>query len=126
MVDRPPFHILQNEKLLNAALSFDSGNVPDYKHFSHRRRQAFREAARSALQTPESDWPVLHRRLGTRPTTETVRRTEELRRRRDKSAEDLGLEPSLIASRSALEAIAADESRATVLLVPWQRQVLGV
>ena len=126
MVDRPPFHILQNEKLLNAALSFDSGSVPDYKHFSHRRRQAFREAARSALQTPESDWPVLRRRLGTRPTAETVRRTEELRRRRDKSAEELGLEPSLIASRSALEAIAADESRATVLLVPWQRQLVGV
>src|SRR5438034_7521094 len=65
--DRPPFHILQNEKLLNAALSFDSGSVPDYKHFSHRRREAFREAARSALQAPESDWPVLRRRLGTRP-----------------------------------------------------------
>ncbi|MGH7981898.1 MAG: ribonuclease D [Candidatus Udaeobacter sp.] len=126
MVDRPPFHILQNEKLLNAALSFDSGNVPDYKHFSHRRRQAFREAARSALQTPESDWPVLHRRLGTRPTTETVRRTEELRRRRDKSAEELGLEPSLIAPRSALEAIAADRARAASLLVPWQRELLGI
>src|SRR5436190_20317279 len=89
--DRPPFHILQNEKLLSAALSFDSGSVPDYKHFSHRRRQAFREAARSALQAPESDWPVLRRRLGTRPTAETVRCTEELRRRRDKSAEELGL-----------------------------------
>ena len=126
MVDRPPFHILQNERLLNAALSFDSGNVPDYKHFSHRRRQAFREAARSALQTPESDWPVLHRRLGTRPTTETVRRTEELRRRRDKSAEELGLEPSLIAPRSALEAIAADRARAASLLVPWQRELLGI
>jgi ribonuclease D len=126
MVDRPPFHILQNEKLLNAALSFDSGSVPDYKHFSHRRRQAFREAARSALQAPESDWPVLRRRLGTRPTAETVRCTEELRRRRDKSAEELGLEPSLIAPRSALETIAADRARAASLLVPWQRELLGI
>src|SRR5437763_12121164 len=126
MVDRPPFHILQNEKLLNAALSFDSGSVPDYKHFSHRRREAFREAARSALQAPESDWPVLRRRLGTRPTAETVRCTEELRRRRDKSAEELGLEPSLIAPRSALETIAADRARAASLLVPWQRELLGI
>src|SRR6266699_5253207 len=44
MADRPPFHILQNEKLVNAAISFASGSVPDYKHFSPRRRQAFREA----------------------------------------------------------------------------------
>src|SRR5438067_5759571 len=112
MVDRPPFHILQNERLLNAALSFDSGSVPDYKHFSHRRRQAFREAARSALQAPESVWPVLRRRSGTRPTAETVRRTEELRRRRDRSAEELGLEPSFIAPRSALDTIAGDRARA--------------
>jgi len=126
MVDRPPFHILQNERLLNAALSFDSGSVPDYKHFSHRRRQAFREAARSALQAPESVWPVLRRRSGTRPTAETVRRTEELRRRRDRSAEELGLEPSFIAPRGTLEAIAADGVRAGSLLAPWQRQLLGV
>jgi ribonuclease D len=126
MVDRPPFHILHTEKLLNAAVSFDSGGVPDYKHFSHRRRQAFCEAARSALQAPESEWPVLRRRSGTRPTAQTVRRTEELRRRRDRSAEQLGLEPSFIAPRGTLEAIAADRTRAEKLLVPWQRELLGV
>jgi ribonuclease D len=126
MADRPPFHILQNEKLVNAAVSFDSGSLPDYKHFSHRRRQAFREAARSALQAPESEWPVLRRRFGTRPTPATMRRAEELRCRRDKSAEELGLEPSFIAPRSAVEAIAADETRATTLLVPWQRELLGI
>src|SRR6266571_4494259 len=54
--DRPPFHVLRNEELLKAAVSFDSGSMPDYKHFSPRRRQAFREAARTALQTPESEW----------------------------------------------------------------------
>jgi ribonuclease D len=126
MADRPPFHILQNEKLLNAAVSFDSGSVPDYKHFSHRRRQAFREAAHSALQAPESEWPVLRRRSGTRPIAETVRRAEELRRRRDRSAEELGLEPSFVAPRGTLEAIAADRKRAEKLLVPWQRELLGI
>jgi ribonuclease D len=126
MADRPPFHILQNEKLVNAAVSFAAGSVPDYKHFSHRRRQAFREAAGSALQAPESEWPVLPRRFGTRRTADTVRRTEELRRRRDESAEELGLEPSFIAPRSTLEAIAVDQTRAEKLLVLWQRELLGV
>jgi ribonuclease D len=126
MADRPPFHILQNEKLLNAAVSVASGSMPDYKHFSHRRRQAFREAARLGLAAPESDWPVLPRRFGTRPTAETIRRTEELRQRRDKSAEELGLEASFIAPRGTLEAIAADYTRAASLLVPWQRELLGI
>ena len=126
MADRPPFHILQNEKLVNAAVSFAAGSVPDYKHFSPRRRRAFREAARSALLAPESEWPVLPRRFGTRRTADTVRRTEELRRRRDKSAEELGLEPSFIAPRNTLEAIASDGTRAEKLLVLWQLELLGV
>jgi ribonuclease D len=124
--DRPPFHILQNEELLKAAVKFASGDVPDYRHFSFRRRQAFYEAAQLALRVPESEWPVSRRHFGTRPTTETVQRAEELRRRRDKSAERLGLEPSFIAPRSTLEAIAADDTRIPALLVPWQRQLLGL
>jgi ribonuclease D len=124
--DRPPFHILRNEDLLKAAAKFASGSVPDYRHFSFRRRQAFREAAEAALRAPESEWPVSRRRSGTRPTTETIQRAEELWRRRNKSAEELGLEPSFISPRSTLEAIAADGTRAPALLVPWQRELLGV
>jgi ribonuclease D len=126
MADRPPFHILQNRELLNAADSFTSGRMPDYKHFSVRRQQTFREAAKAALQSPESEWPVMRRCSGRRPTTDIVRRAEQLRQRRDKSAEHLGLEPPFVASRSTLEAIATDPTRATTLLVPWQRELIGI
>jgi ribonuclease D len=124
--DRPPFHILQNHELLNAATSFVSGSTPDYRHFSSRRRQAFRQAAQTAMQLPESEWPVPRHRFGTRPGRETVRRAEELRRRRDRAARELDLEPSFIAPRSTIEAIAANETCATTLLVPWQRATLGL
>jgi ribonuclease D len=126
MADRPPFHILQNRELLNAAESFTSGHVPDYRHFSARRRQAFREAAKIALQSPQSEWPVMRRHSGSRPTEEMRRRADQLRERRDKAAEKLGLERSFVASRGALEAIAADPARATALLVPWQRELIGI
>ncbi len=126
LADRPPFHILQNHELLKAAESFTSGHVPDYKHFSARRRQTFREAAKIALQSPQSEWPVMRRRSGSRPTEEMRRRSDQLRERRDKAAAQLGLEPSFIASRGALEAIAADSARATALLVPWQRELIGM
>ncbi len=124
--DRPPFHILQNHELLGAALNFASGRVPDYRHFSSRRRQAFRMAAQNAMQLPESEWPVLQRRFGTRPSQEAIRRAEELRRRRDRAARELDLEQSFIAPRSTIEAIAAKETRAASLLVPWQRELLGI
>jgi ribonuclease D len=124
--DRPPFHILQNGELLKAAEIFTSGQVPDYKHFSARRRQTFYDAAKIALQSPQSEWPVMRRRSGSRPTSEMRRRADQLRERRDKAAERFGLERSFIASRGALEAIAADRARATSLLVPWQRELVGV
>ena len=122
--DRPPFHILQNHLLLRAAQDFAAGEIPDFRHFSTRRREGFRAAAEKALQLPESEWPVRRRRHGTRPTREMERAAEELRRRRDAVADEHGLEPSFIAPRGALDALAADESRSTTLLVPWQRGLL--
>jgi len=125
-VDRPPFHILQNHELLHAAESFASGSVPDYRHFSPRRRRAFCDAAQSALKSPEEEWPVSRRRFGMRPSAEMARRSEELRLRRDRVAKELELEPTFIAPRATLEAIAADHNRAASLLGPWQQSALGL
>jgi ribonuclease D len=122
--DRPPFHILQNQELLRAAETFAAGNQADYRHFSSRRRQAFRDAAQRALQMPEAEWPAPPRRFGTRPSLEVVRRGEKSRQLRDRVAGDLGLEPAFVASRSTLETIAAAPESAATLLVPWQRRLL--
>lgn len=124
MVDRPPFHILQNHLLLRAAEKFAAGERPDFRHFSARRRQGFREAAERGLSLAEGEWPVRPKRRGTRPTREMERAAEELRRRRDAVADEHGLEPSLIAPRGAIDALVADESRREALLVPWQRSLL--
>jgi ribonuclease D len=122
--DRPSFHILQNHLLLKAAEQFVAGEVPDFRHFSPRRRQTFREAGERALALPESEWPVRPKRRGTRPTREMERAAEELRRRRDLIANEHGLEPSLIAPRGAIDAVIADESCSESLLAPWQRNLL--
>jgi ribonuclease D len=124
--DRPPFHILQNRELLSAAERFAGGGVPDYKHFSARRRRAFQEAGEQALSLPEEDWPVWRKGSRKRSSAAIGRRVEELRQHRERVAKRLDLEPSFIAARAALEAVAADETCAGVLLVPWQRQLLGI
>lgn len=125
-VDRPVFHILQNEELLRASSEFHAGGTPDYRHFSARRRGAFRAAAQRALEMKESDWPIARRRFGARRTAEANERVEELRRRRDEVAAEVDIEPAFVAPRAALEAIAMDESRSSALLVPWQRELLGL
>ena len=122
--DRPAFHVLQNHMLIHAAEQFAAGEAPDYRHFSPRRRQGFREAAERGLNLPESEWPVRPKRRGTRPTREMERAAEELRRRRDAVADAHGLEPSLIAPRNAIDAVVADESQREALLAPWQRHLL--
>src|SRR5437763_4719088 len=124
--DRPPFHILRNDELLNAAINFAAGKTADYRYFSDRRRLAFHKAAQRAMELPESEWPVLQRRFGKRPSPETVRRAEELRHRRDQAARELGLEPSFIAPRNALLAVATDAARAESFLVSWQRDLLDL
>jgi ribonuclease D len=123
--DRPAFHILQNHELLRSAEAFAAGTVPDYRHFSARRRNAFREAGQKGLDLSEDELPVKPRRSGTRPTSQMIRRVEELKQRRDRAAGELKLEPTVLAPRNALEVIATDEERATTVLVPWQRELLG-
>jgi ribonuclease D len=125
-VDRPAFHILQNEELLRAAAGFYAGQNPDYRHFSTRRRSTFRAAAEHALELSEAEWPAPRRRFGTRRSVEANQRVEELRRRRDQVAADLDLDPAFVAPRAALESIAVDETRSSALLVQWQRELLGV
>ncbi len=124
--DRPPFHVLQNRDLVAAAEAFANGERPDYAHFSARRRRTFYEAAEQALKLPEEVWPIPRPRLGTRPTAQMRARAEELKRRRDRGATQLQLEPQFVAPRAALEALAADESNGANFLVPWQRELLGI
>ena len=122
--DRPPFHVLQNHLLIQAAQSFEAGEVPEFRHLSARRRRKFVDAAEAAMEIPESELPRRLRRAGTRPTPEMERAAENLRQRRDVVAEQLGLDPSFIAPRATVESIAADGARSTTLLVPWQRDLL--
>ncbi len=123
-VDRPSFHILQNHLLIEAAKSFESGGVPEFRHLTPRRRRGFMGAAEEAMNLPEEELPLRLRRAGVRPTQAMERLAEDLRRRRDLKATELGLEPSFIAPRAAVDSIAADEERSAILLAPWQRELL--
>ncbi|MGI8432958.1 MAG: ribonuclease D [Chthoniobacterales bacterium] len=122
--DRPAFHILQNSALLDSAVRFAAGESPDYRHLSDRRRRGFYAAVEQALALPESAWPQRPPRLHKPRPRNLEKRVEELKKRRDKQAAELELDPSFIASRGALERIAGDENVTDEILVGWQRELL--
>jgi ribonuclease D len=124
-VDRPAFHILHNHELVEAARRFDAGEQVAIRHFSSSRRGRFFVAAEQALALPENDWPVVIRKPRLRATPDEERRLQELKRKRDAAAEELKLEPSLIAPKAALESLAYGSGDAAEKLLPWQRTLIG-
>ncbi len=125
-VDRPTFHILRNEDLLNAAKGFAAGEKPHFDHLRGGRKARFYEAADRALAQAEDAWPVFAKRLQQRWTAEEEKRADALKRQRDHMAGELDLDPSIIAPRATLEAVAARPATTAELLMPWQRALLGL
>ncbi len=125
-VDKPAFHILHNEQLLHAAADFDAGKEVRFHHLHGSRKQRFYAAAEQGLSVPEGEWPRRERTARPRPTPDFDRRLKDLKSRRDKLATDLQLDPSLIAPKTVLENLAANNPDILARMMPWQRELLGV
>ncbi len=125
-VDRPSFHILHNEQLVEAADRFDRGLEVDYAQLKGSRRARFFQAAREALALPETEWPQIIRKPRPRTTREEEAKFKQLKTKRDEAAAALQLDPSLIAPKLVLENLAANFDEAATKMMPWQRAVLGL
>jgi ribonuclease D len=122
--DRPAFHVLQNERLVEAAARLDSGEQVSFPHFSPSRQRRFTIAAQAALILPPEQWPRPIRKPRLRPTPDQERFFARLKSKRDAAATQLGLDPALIAPKGTLEQIAADPPSAPTRLLPWQLSLL--
>ena len=123
--DRPSFHVLRNEELLDAARRIDAGESVSYRHFSPGRAKRFHAIVEAALALPQSEWPVPVRKPRVRPTPEEEKRFHELKKKRDAAAAQQNLDPSLIAPKATLEALASDPGSVEERLLPWQRELIG-
>lgn len=124
-VDRPSFHIARNDHLIDAARRFANGDPVQISHLSGSRKHRFYEAAEKALALPENEWPQPIRTRRIRPTPEMERRFNDFKARRDRAATVHNIEPSLIASKTVLETLAAETEATLPKLLPWQRMLLG-
>lgn len=112
-IDRPPFRVLPNDKLLHAASGAARGEsdiaklVPMPRPLPPPFLRALKEALDRARALPPAAWPGPKRgERGPDPDPALEVAIERLRKRRDALALELGLSPSVLAPKAALAAAA--------------------
>ena len=125
--NRPPYFILQHEKVVDIAIAATEGRPVDPllpRHFSERRLTGLRRAMNTGLELAADKHPEIPRRHSHRPSEAERRRYDELEQRRNARAKALDLDPTLIASRATLSALAHDWTGHLPELMRWQQELL--
>ena len=124
--NKPPFFILPPEAMVKLAGAAAAGRELEalYPHYlTPRRRKGIARAIVVGLEANHIPQMVRHR--GRRLGESQKRRLQELERRRNRQAEELGIDPTLIASRAALVGLAGNWDEDDAALLPWQKELLG-
>lgn len=125
---KPPYFILSHELMIEIAATAASNPhrvdrlIPG--NFSYRRRNALSKAIERGLTLPPEQCPEpFQHKLN--PLNDADRhRFEQLKRRRDARATQLGIDPALIASKQLLIRLAQNWHGNVHLLMSWQRELL--
>lgn len=125
--NRPPFFILNHEKLTSIAATAAAHKPIDHllpMRLSPRRREGLHQAITTTLALPADRYPEVVRHKFYRPTESEMRRYHDLEERRDRHAQELAIDPTLIASRATLSELARDWDQNAPALMNWQRELL--
>ena len=121
--DRPTFHVISNDRLIEVAQATAAGHNFEIHRMPGARYGRMKEVLQGAMDLPECEWPVFERERKARPSNAACRRFEQLREKRDKIAREIGMDPSLIASRLTLMSVAQENGAP---LLPWQKELLQI
>lgn len=124
--NRPPYFIISHEDLVDLAETSQrtpADKLRTRRRMSRSRIRLMRSAVSEAIAASPSDWPEradVHSHVG----RATRGDASKLKQRRNRIAETLGIDPTLIANRDTLERLAGDWDLAVQDLLPWQRELL--
>ncbi len=125
--NKPPFFVLSHQALVQVAAAVtEAKSVEPFlpKRMSDRRRGGLMKAIARARGLAPEHYPKPLRRVGRRPSEAERRQFMELQKRRDSHAVALGIDPTLIASRSMLSDLAHDWDKHVRELMNWQSELL--
>jgi ribonuclease D len=130
-LDRPPFKVISNDYLTKLSLAVDEGSYREaYRALPNGLR---RGKSRGLLEVLERAAKKDPKTLPKRPASEgrplplngeELARQESIRGHRDKVAQELKIDATLIASRSQIAQIARKPGELDKLLLPWQADLL--
>ncbi len=126
-LDRPAFKFLGNAQLMQMVADLGRGEkikVPHYIRSGAERRLA--EAIVEAGEVDEADWPEKRPERSAKRLKLDEAAFQSLRSRRNKIAESLGLDATLMGSRSVMERLTAENADVSPsdLLLGWQQELL--
>ena len=124
---RPPFFVLSHERMVDIA-----GTAAAQQPFeqilppkiSPRRRETLLAAVKTGLAVPPGQHPEVLRTVFRRPSEAEFRRFREIEKRRNAHAHELGIDPTLIASKAVMGDLAHDWDKHAPELMIWQRELL--
>ncbi len=125
--DRPSFMVCSNDNLLQWSVTLqDFGTVQPPPRFHRHRTLRFLDAVEKFQTLDEELYP--RRTVHQRPAYDEhfEARLDAWLARRNAAAEQLDIDPSFLASRAVMEALARDEEEGTTHLLGWQKSVLGL
>jgi len=123
--DRPSFMVAPNRQLMEwCAQMIENKPIKLPHHFRSDRIKRFKEMQEALRALPENEWPKKPVGLRRKKDREFDERVDAMIARRNKIGSELGIDGSLIASRSVIESIAANEAQPSELLMKWQLKLL--
>jgi ribonuclease D len=126
--NRPPFFVLSHDLLVKVAAAAAGARPVDPllpRHLSERRRSGLAKAVARGLDVSPEAHPKILRSVGRRPNETQRKRFIELQKIRDRRAEELDIDPTLIASRATLSELAHSWENNSPDLMAWQRELLS-
>lgn len=132
-LDTPPFKVCGNALILKIAEAAESGETENFilnqVHLGKRHDRIFPSLAAALRAGLARDPKTLPRRPGRDPNHVSLTQAEiefqdRIRADRDRIAQKLEIEPTLIANRSQLAQIARQPARLEEILLPWQAALL--
>lgn len=124
---RPPFFVLSHERMVDLAAAAAAQQPYDHilpPKMSPRRRDTLLETIKAGLAVPADQHPDIIRHKFHRPSEAEFRRFRELEKRRNLHAQELALDPTLIASKATLGDLSRDWDKHAAELMNWQRELL--
>ena len=136
-MDRPPYKVMPAELMLAIVRhvqatfpTIDENRLPKLpRNFKGERYDSFMNMLRDACATPEEDWPAKLPKAPPPPVVPNADLLLSLKMWRDEKAENLKIDPSMVANKSQLIWLAAPGTMPWVdrydeaHLMQWQRRI---